>query len=559
MRLSSRRTIPQMLLGLSLCCAMPVVFAADSSDVKGADASANPTNGTRRLTQAQYRRSIADIFGSDIRIVGRMEPDIRLDGLIAIGSGAASVTPSALERYDEIARSVAEQVTDETHRARLIGCGPTPQDANGVRCAQSFFERVGLRIYRRPLTSSESARLAAVAVSGGRQLGSFYAGVSAVLAGMMASPEGIFCIDVPDRSGISIDGYSKASRLSYLLWNTTPDPELLDAAARGSLDSDAGLAQQVDRLIASSRFKEGMDAFFTDFLQLDDFETVSKDGVIYPAFSTSVASALREQTLRTIADLLITHEGDYRDLFTSRRLAMTRILGPIYRVPVATTDWSMHEFPENDPRVGLLTEAGLLALHSHPGRTSPTLRGKSVRETLLCQPIPSPPANVNFAVVQDVNNPTLRTTRARLQAHLDDEECASCHKRMDPIGLGLENFDGVGQFRSSEHGEAIDASGEFDKTHFANAAALGQLFHDDPRVPACFVTTAWRYATSRSGGESEQKVLNSLQSSFSAAGYRVVQLMRQIALNPALYAWPSRIRAANRAAVHALPPIKEPT
>ena len=151
---------------------------------------------------------------------------------------------------------------------------------------------------------------------------------------------------------------------------------------------------------------------------------------------------------------------------------------------------------------------------------------------------------MNFAVVQDVNNKTLRTTRARLAAHLDDEECASCHKKTDPIGLGLENFDGVGQFRDAENGEPIDASGVFDKARFTDAASLGRLFHDDPRVSACFVSTAWRYAAGRSDGPADSGVLASLQSRFAADGYRVVALMRAIALDPALYAWRSEVIAA---------------
>ena len=164
----------------------------------------------------------------------------------------------------------------------------------------------------------------------------------------------------------------------------------------GELDTPEGLAIQADRLISSPRFSDGLRAFFSDFLQLDDLDTLSKDALIFPAFSSSVASALKEQTLRTIDDALVGRSGDYRDIFTIRRIAMTRILGPIYAIPVPSNGWSFHEFPEGDPRTGLLTQASILALHAHPGRTSPTLRGKAIREALLCEEIPSPPANVNL-------------------------------------------------------------------------------------------------------------------------------------------------------------------
>jgi len=501
-------------------------------------AVASPT--VRRLTEAQYRRTIEDLFGSDVEVVGRFEPDMRVDGLTAVGSSAVSITPGGLEQYDAIARHITEQVFDPVRRDKLVGCAPGPGDADGAKCAASFIRRIGLKLYRRPL---EPARISAATVqtlASAKQLGSFAAGLGATLTGMLTSPGFLFRVDVPAKSGLpgAIDGYSKATRLSFLLWNASPDDALIEAAASGALDRPGGLQVQVDRLIASPRFADGVRAFFTDFLQLGDIDNLSKDALIYPAFSTSIADATREQTLRTITDLLVTHRGDYRDLFTTRRIAMTRALGPIYDVPVSRPGWSIYEFPAGDPREGLLTHASLLALHSHPGRTSPTLRGKAIRETLLCEKIPSPPANVNFAVVQDVNNPTLKTTRQRLEAHLDDEDCASCHKATDGLGLGLEQFDGAGQFRRMEQNIPIDVTGKFDKKAFDGAGDLGRLFRDSPKVSQCLVNTAWRYANGRNIGPGDQNQIDRLNQSFATNGYRFIDLMRTIALDPAFYAMP---------------------
>ena len=500
----------------------------------------------RRLTEGQYRNSIADIFGADIKIIGRFEPDLRVEGLQALGASAVSVTPGGLEQYEQIARGIAEQVTDKDHRDKLIGCAPSPTDTDGARCAEGFLKKVGLQLYRRPLTAQDARDLTALTLSASKQLGGFHEGLATALSAMLTNPRFLFRIDVPGRAG-EVDGYSKASRLSFLFWNTSPDQQLLKAAASGSLDQPDGLAKEVDRLITSPRFVEGVRAFFTDFLQLDTMDTLSKDSLLYPGFSSTIAAAAREQTLRTITDLLITHNGDYRDLFTTRRFAMNRSLGPLYDVPVSQSGWYMHEFPEGDPRAGLLTQASLLALHSHPGRTSPTLRGKAIQEQLLCHKVPSPPANVNFAVVQDVNNATLKTTRARLQAHLDDEECASCHRVTDPIGLGLEQFDGAGQFRTVEHDVPIDVTGEFDKKPFDGAAALGKLFHDNPKVSACLVSTAWRYANGRQiAGDAAQSQVEALTKDFGAEGYRFGTLLRKIALDPQFYAWNSPLRAPPR-------------
>lgn len=537
---------PKLLLMLGSGMIAAAAFATASSEHM-ADA-ASPQGGVRRLTEAQYRATIADIFGPDIKVVGRFEPDLRVDGLIAVGTSAVSVTPGGLDQYEELARGIAGQVTDDAHRAKLVGCAPGAGDADGAQCLEGFFSRVGLKLYRRPLTPAETQLATATALESAKTLGSFPAGLAAALTGLLTSPDFLFRIDTPSTTGRSVNGYSKAVKLSFLLWNSAPDAQLLAAAGRGELDTPAGLSRQVDRLIGSPRFTDGIRAFFSDFLLLDDMDSLSKDLLLYPSFTTSVSAALREQTLRTITDLLVTHKGDYRDLFTTRRLAMTRELGPIYTVPVAAEGWSFHEFPQGDPRTGLLTQAGLLALHSHPGRTSPTLRGKAIRETLLCEKIPSPPANVNFAVVQDTNNPTLKTTRARLQAHLDDEECASCHKLTDPIGLGLEAFDGAGQFRVTEHDEVIDTSGTFDKVDFKDAVSLGQLFHDSSAVASCLVSSTWRYATGRSIGAIDQPVVAKLDNGFRAGGYKMVDLMRAIALEPAFYATPAVTRARLRVA-----------
>ena len=499
-----RRWSACLLGGAALALAGSIAWSVAHADEARVE---TPPSQVHRLTEGQYRASVADIFGADVNIIGSFPPDLRIDGLLAVGAGAVTVNPASLEQYEDIARGIAAQVTDEAHRDRLVGCAPAAGDLDGRGCARSFFEKFGLRLYRRPLSTAEAESYAAAAVSAATSLGDFHKGLAASLAAMLSSPHFLFRIDHAGAGGETIDGFSKASRLSFLLWNTAPDAALLSAAADGRLDTAAGLAQEVDRLLASPRFVDGQRAFFTDYLRLDAIDDLAKDTLIYPAFTQTVARATREQTLRTITHLLIDEQGDFRELFTTREIAMHRSLGPLYDIPVARADWYIHRFPDGDPRAGLLTQASLLAQHSHPGRTSPTLRGLALGEIFLCEKVPAPPANVNFAVVQDVNNPTLKTTRERLKAHLDDEECASCHKRTDPMGLGLEQFDGAGQFRTAEHDAPIDVSGDFEARAFNGASALGQLFHESSRVNACFVETAWRYANGRNPAASDRAAI----------------------------------------------------
>src|SRR5690606_13334461 len=212
---------------------------------------------------------------------------------------------------------------------------------------------------------------------------------------------------------------------------------------------------------------------FADMLRFDEFENLAKDTVIYPAFGPGVTRDAAEQMLRTIVDHLVTREGDYRDLFVTRDTFMSNALAAIYQVPISPSqDFVPHRFPADSPRAGLLTQVGFLAIHSHPGRSSPTRRGEGVRETLLCQPVPLPPPNVDFSNFEDPAG-EFKTARERLVRHSSDTACANCHLITDPIGLGLENFDGAGQFRMMENGATIDASGVLDGVGFEDPATLG--------------------------------------------------------------------------------------
>lgn len=540
--LSLKRAINAGAHRAALATALAIIFPVEIVHALPANADATITQQTylRRLTEAQYRQSIADIFGQDIKVLGSFEPDMRVHGLLAEGTTRVSVTPGGLEQYETIARGIAAQATDQAHWGKLVGCAPDTSDKSGARCATAFFERIGRQLHRRPLQQVEIKSAVDDTLVSAKKLGNFQSGLGAALAGMMTSPDFLFRVErsAPNRgemNGSELDAWSKASRLSFFLWNTTPDAQLLDAAARGDLETGEGLALQVDRLMNSPRFNEGVRAFFDDFLRLDGLSSLSKDTTIYPAFSASITGAAREQTLRTISALLVAERGSYLDLFTTRRFAMNRTLGPLYNVPVASKDWVIYEFPDNDPRAGLLTQFSFLALHSHPGRTSPTLRGKAVREVLMCEEIPAPPANVNFSVVQDVSNPNLRTTRERVQAHLNDEDCAGCHKKTDPIGLGLEKFDGAGQFRALENGSAIDVAGDLDKATFVGAAELGTVMSRSPAVASCLVQSTYRYAMGRAIANEEKPLISQYERTFADNAYRFVDLVRAIVLNPSFY------------------------
>ncbi len=523
---------------LTRACLLPLVLAfASCTKSEPHPAASSPT--IRRLTEAQYRNVIADVFGEDIQVSGRFDRAERVDGLLETGTVSMGMTASAYERYDQLARAISAQVVDGRNRNVLIPCRPADTKAADRACAEQFYRHVGRYLYRRPLTDKEVSKRIEIADATTRKSADFYAGLAAGLSSLLVTPSFLYVSDhvETDPTGREfLDGYSRASRLSFFLWDTSPDEELLTAAEQGDLMTDRGLERQVARMLKSPRLENGVRAFFADMLGFDQFDTLEKDAVIYPAFTDTVARDAKEQALRTIVGFLLDENGDYRDLFTVRKTVLTRPLGMLYHAAVEdSAGWSDHEFSAGEPYAGLLTQLSFLALHSHPGKSSPTLRGRAIRELLLCQRIPDPPADVNFDGFNDPNTPN-KTARQRLTAHATDASCSGCHRLMDPIGLAMETFDGAGQSRVTENGAVIDPSGDMDGRPFTDAVALAHVLRDDPALTNCFATRLYGYASHRTLGADERPWMEYLQKNFAKDGYRFRALAAQIAANQAFYA-----------------------
>lgn len=392
-------------------------------------------------------------------------------------------------------------------------------------------------MFRRSLTADEADARIEIANEAADALNDFHAGLELALISFLVSPEFLFRVEAsePDPSDPSVSrltSVSMASRLSYLLWDTTPDDDLLDAAENGNLVTENGLAAQVERMLLSSKLESGIRAFFSDLYDFKQFDDglVRKDGALFPVYTQTMVEEAKEQTLRTIV-AHVTADRDYRDLFTTPESYMTRRLGVVYRLPVATANgWEPYVFPDDSRRAGLLSHISFNALHSHPGRSSATLRGKFVREVVLCQDIPAPPANIDFSIVEDTMG-ELRTARERLEKHVTSSACSGCHTLMDPVGLALENFDAVGMYRDEENGAPIDPSGELDGIAYDDAVSMGLALRDNPALGPCLVQSLLRYAVGRDLEEGEDDLLEYLSRRFDNAQYRVTDLMREIVMS----------------------------
>jgi hypothetical protein len=509
---------------LGLIAFTPAAPANAASEVKVA---------LRRITESQYRHTIADVFGPAAKVEARFEPERREEGLLAIGSAVLSLTSSGFEQYFVLGSSIAEQVLSDE---QALGCAVVkPADD---ACARQFIERYGEMLFRRPLTRAEIDGRFKIVARAPKQAGDSRAGLKLALTSLLVAPEFLFRIETaetdPESPGqLRLNGYTKAARLSYLFWDSSPDAELIAAARSGEIHTKQGLERQVARLVASPRFDQGARAFFVDMLQLEGFGNLIKDSAIYPKFNQSVAESAKEQMLRTTMDLLIRNKADYRDLFTTNTTFINRSLASVYSVPFASSaEWTTYTFPPSAERSGIVTDIGFLSLHSHPGASSPTRRGIKVLEIFMCQSTPNPPANVDFSTVQDS---TKGTVRGRLLDHMENEGCSGCHRRTDPIGLSLEHFDGLGQLRTTENGMPIDVTADLKSASFEGAQGLGKYLRDDPRVPACLVRNVYSYGTGAKTFGRDRPYLQQQTEQFAKNGHRVPDLMAQIAITPEFF------------------------
>jgi hypothetical protein len=530
---------------LKAACGVLIVavvgVAAVSVWPKSEPAVAKAQATMRLISTEQYVNSVQYVFGEDIEVRANFPQLQRSDGLISLGATSAAMTSGALEQFDRAARSIATQVTDESHRNTLVPCAPESAHAPDADCARQFFGAAGRLLFRRPLTADEADLYVEMADAAGRTAEDFYEGLSISLAGMLMAPQFLYITETvesdPSRAReYRLDSYSKATRLSLFLWNSLPDDALLAAAEAGELQDDGKISGHVERMLASPRLERGVRAFFGDWLRTREVEVVSKDPVIYPAFTFHVTQSVNEQTLRTVTDHLLDRHGDYRELFTSSRTFINRSIAPLYEAAVpagASDEWVAYDMDANRS-AGLLTSLGFLSAHAHPGRSSPTRRGMAIREIFLCQVVPEPPPTVDFGKFEELSGH--KTARDRLGAHSSDPACMGCHKLTDPAGLALENFDGAGQFRTAENDTPIDTSADFDGRAVKDVTDLGHALSEHPGLAPCLTRRLYAYGIGRDPGKTDREWLAWMTGRFASHDYRFPELLREMAESDAFYA-----------------------
>ncbi len=476
----------------------------------------------RILLARQYVAAVGSLLGPQAAMAATPRADVALNGFDAIGAAQISLTSFDIDAYEKSAGAIAA-IAINTPGAVDPYLKCTPQGPDDLDCMRSFVEEFGLLAWRRPLDDTELTRWSDVGLSASLDFADFNKGVEFVIAGVLQSPNFIYQVEVgepdPDDPTLrKLDGYEIATRMSFFLLDSPPSRELLAAASSGELDTAAGVRAWAEVLVEDQRARAAFDNFFDEVLQLRQLDEAAKSTTTYPGWSPYLADSMKVETLALIDDIIWLQDGDYRDILTAEHTYVNEVLADHYGVAYpGPSGFQKIPVPPGQKRGGVLGHASLLSVLAHVSSTSPTLRGKFVQERLLCAAIPPPPPGV---VTDLPSGAEYKTMRERLAAHQEEPSCAACHSIMDPTGLGLENYDGIGQFRTIENGVVIDTLSDLDGESFDGALQLGEILRERPKFSLCTVINLYRHATGHVEAEGEIPRLVGVDQAFMEGEYR---------------------------------------
>lgn len=353
-------------------------------------------------------------------------------------------------------------VSDTPSRQKIFTCYPSSADEEAA-CTERILMNLAARAFRRPATIEDLEALMAMYDVGRQHDGGFEDGIRTSVQAILAKPEFVFRFERVPKSVQSGETYrvsdvELASRLSYFLWSTSPDEELIEVASQGKLQDEGVLEQQVERLLADPRAEALATDFASQWLRLASIEEIHPEPTIFPDYTRNLAESMRREVELLFANI-VDEDRNVMDLLSADYTYVDEVLARHYGIPNVLGN-RFRRVPLNDPnRYGLLGKGAIMTLTSLARRTSPVARGKYVLEVLLGAPPPNPPAEVP-PFPESVNNEQILSVRERIEQHRASPACAACHQIMDPIGLTLENFDATGRWRSKDGGLPIDTAAE---------------------------------------------------------------------------------------------------
>ncbi|HZO12625.1 MAG TPA: DUF1592 domain-containing protein [Polyangiaceae bacterium] len=461
----------------------------------------------------------------------------------ALAKGEHTITVTFVNGYDQPAENVfnslvvgyvdlaSDAIVTPAGRALVYVCQPTDVP-NPEDCYRTIVTRFAERAWRRSLTDTEAGEIFALWKELSIAEGSDVA-VSLVVRGLLMSSKFLYRASTPlhESEGLApLDDYALASRLSYFLWSSMPDDELFDEALAGALRDDEALRIQVERMLEDPKSSGLRKGFAAQWLGTRLVATVAPDPVIFPFFDDALRASMIEESELFFEDFLHNDRPIGEMMAPDFAYLDDRLAQHYLRLAPGSTTLERVKLTDSESRRGLLMLSAWLTATSTSTRTSPVVRGRWILEQLLCSEIPPPPPDVP-PFEEPKQGATMRETLAE---HRKNAACAKCHDLLDPAGLGMEEFDGIGARRGSEFGMPIDTSGAIPPgIEFHGAAELAALLETDRRFPNCLANKLFAYALGREIAPSDEPFLEHIKEELPRRGDTLDALIELIVLSPA--------------------------
>jgi hypothetical protein len=494
------------------------------------------------LTPAQYLRTLQTLLPAAAAGLGdALAASLAPGNGFSNDAGGLGMTEPHVSALLDTAWQVASRAASGD-LGQLAPCLATA--APDQACLHGFVTGFGARAFRRDLTADETTEMMAYLTK--ESTGDLKGGVRRFLMYLFTSPNFTFRTELGPEGGtgaVSLTGFERAQTLSYFLSDGPPDAELFAAARDGKLGSSAEIEAQTRRLLAKPEAASGYSKLFGELFETAAVTDADKDPAVFPDWKVALAADLAREGDAFVQQVLWGEDGKVATLLTAEFSMLNGALATYYGVaaagPAGTFSKVQHKAGQ---RAGILTQAGHLAALAKNNDTDPVARGRFVRETLLCQPLPPPPGNL-APVPPPPDGKS--TGRDRLAQHSKDASCAGCHTLMDPLGLAFETYDGIGRYRTVDVGKTIDASGKLtgaepEGAPFANALELNQLLASSPTVGKCFVSTAFRYAAGRDVAPADSCTIDRLAARFATSGGDMRDLAVAITTDTSFFARQAR-------------------
>lgn len=451
----------------------------------------------RRLNRAEYNNTLRDLLGTSQRPGDSLPQDEVVRGMDTVGR-ALSFALVHLEIMEGKTQELLDELfalpANDSRRTRVLSCEASAEDA---ACTRQILSTLARRAYRRPVTEQEVDALVALVERAQADGNGFEASLKAGMQAVLLSPHFIYRVEVGSDPAATeaerLSPHELATRLSYFLWSTMPDDQLAQAADEGRFADEAGVQAELDRMLADPKAVALTENFAGQWLPIRRLATITPDPARFPSFDESLRLAAAQETVRFF-EALVADDLPLTALLSADFTFVNGRLAQHYGIDGVSGEAFVRVSTAGTPRVGLLTQASFLMATSPPNRTSPVKRGIWVLEQLLCSP---PPPVPNELDVPPLELPEDATVRQTLEAHRVNPGCASCHTIIDPLGLGFENFDAIGAYRTTENGHTVDASGVLEGVPFDGAHELVERLIEDERLAGCIAQQLLTYAVGR--------------------------------------------------------------